>query len=334
MFNKLFKRKTQIIYVDSDPIYHKQNDIIKKFINISLYNEDINDASKKMINVIREHYSMKNCSLFIKKNNVLEYLATDVPDRFKDSMKDYVNTILTESDALFLDSLQDDSLTYPSAEQRGIKCSMFVYLRKLNETLGALYIELDNKDIEIFEQELFKTIMESITLGLTSLIFLQEKNDLLHKDFLTQLYNRTYLNEYVNKLKNTDYSLAMIDIDFFKKINDKFGHNSGDQILKFLSATFRKLCKELPVFRIGGEEFLIFLPNHNKIELSVLAEDIRLIVEDSEFINEDEKLIKFTISCGISGSKDGINFEDVMNKADQELYKSKNTGRNKITVSS
>jgi diguanylate cyclase (GGDEF)-like protein len=202
----------------------------------------------------------------------------------------------------------------------------------MNEILGALYIELDTKkDAEIFEQEMFKTVMESITLAVENLVLRMELIEQSKRDQLTKLYNRNYLEEYIETLEDKKYSLAMIDVDFFKRINDKYGHKAGDDVLKYVSSVLNKLQEYYcEVFRIGGEEFLI-IAQMSKETLAGFLEDIRREIEHKELIILD-KVIKVTISTGITDSYDGKNFEDVQKKADQELYKVKSSGRNQVST--
>lgn len=333
MFEKLFKKQTEIQYIVKDAMLEKQNKMINKLIRISLDNTDIKKAAQKMISLIEEQYPIKNCSMFIKNEDKLDYLATDIAESYRGNVKEYVNTIKTNKDAVFLSSANNGYLSYPSAENRRIVYSIFIYLKKMNDVLGTLYLELDSKqNIEIFEQEIFKTVMETITVALENLIIRQELIDLSTKDQLTKLYNRTYLEEYAKTLKDKKYSIAMIDIDFFKKVNDQYGHKAGDDILKYVSSVLNKLSILIngEVFRVGGEEFLV-VSLESKVELTGLIEQVRKDIENKELINSG-KSIRLTISAGIADCYDGVNFADVQNKTDQALYESKGNGRNRISI--
>jgi diguanylate cyclase (GGDEF)-like protein len=157
------------------------------------------------------------------------------------------------------------------------------------------------------------------------------------KDGLTGLYNRHFLNEYI--LKSSEFSLRyghtlgilMIDIDFFKKVNDEFGHDVGDKVLKqiadILSSRFRKTDV---IVRYGGEEFLVVLHNIEEKKLMQIAEDIRKEVEKASFKTPQGE-IKKTISIGVAiFPEDSKDIWEVIKFADIALYHAKKTGRNRV----
>ena len=166
----------------------------------------------------------------------------------------------------------------------------------------------------------------------------EEKNmikEMAQRDYLTTLYNRRYLFEigeimFQNSLRgNIRLAFAMIDIDFFKKINDKYGHDAGDFILKGVSDVFkRSLRKADIVARYGGEEFCVILNIKNEKDSIKVMEKIRSKVEKQNFIYEDKK-IPVTISIGITEKMED-KFEDVIKTADKFLYEAKENGRNRV----
>ena len=153
------------------------------------------------------------------------------------------------------------------------------------------------------------------------------------KDYLTGLYNRYYLIEYLKtkleEVKKESYSLciAMIDIDFFKKINDTYGHLVGDEVLKGLANLLRNsLRKQDIVARYGGEEFLVVMPFASIEHACRRIEEIRKKVASFQFANG----IKITISAGVSEYKLDDDIESLIKRADENLYLAKETGRNKV----
>ena len=157
-------------------------------------------------------------------------------------------------------------------------------------------------------------------------------------DELTSLYNRYALNQMGERIatssenNNKPYSVAIIDIDFFKKVNDKYGHASGDLVLKQLATLLRQSAiKGIVSGRWGGEEFVLISPHNVSYDnFTLTLEKLRAKVEKTKFIIEKKKQIKVTISIG-SASVDGtINLEDAVSKADVNLYKAKESGRNKL----
>lgn len=170
--------------------------------------------------------------------------------------------------------------------------------------------------------------------------FLNEMNDKIIKDELTGVYNRRFINERlpIDILKSTSLeaplSLVMLDIDFFKSINDKYGHLTGDSILSDLALLIKNsIRKERDwVARYGGEEFIIVLDNTDNDTAYKISEKIRKEVEKKIFECEDKR-IKITLSLGIytlyKDIPDKNNFNVMINSADEKLYEAKRTGRNK-----
>lgn len=329
IFKKLSKQH-EIQYIVQDNILKKQNVIINKLIRISLNHSNVQKAAQEMLVLIKDQYNIKNSSIFIVNKDIFEYLSTDLQEEDRENVKAYVNSIKTIKDIVIFDSSKG-TLNYPSAEKRNIVYSMFIFLKTKKETLGALYLELDNKkDVSILENEVFKTVMESMTIALENLILKQKILEEKNRDQLTKLYNRNYLENYVKTLINKNYSAAMIDIDFFKNINDTYGHAAGDDVLIYVSSVLDKFYKDGAAFRVGGEEFLI-IATIKKENLAAIVENLRKEIEEKELLYCG-KTITLTISAGIATSTDGSKFEDVQMKADKELYRAKETGRNKVCV--
>lgn len=164
-------------------------------------------------------------------------------------------------------------------------------------------------------------------------------NNLALKDVVTGLYNRRYINErlpidLINAvLSEQSLSIIIADIDFFKKINDTYGHLSGDCVLKGFADTILACIKgeNRWVSRYGGEEFLICIPNTENKEVLEIAEYIRKTIENKLFCC-GEYTIKLTSSFGICTIKPSENskIEELIEIADKKLYIAKNNGRNRV----
>ncbi len=159
-------------------------------------------------------------------------------------------------------------------------------------------------------------------------------------DALTQLpnrlaYDRRFEVEYARWHRNKEpLSLLVWDIDFFKKINDNYGHKTGDKTLIIIAKLLNKYCRETDfVARFGGEEFTMLLSNTSSDAALVLAEKIRRIIEKTKF-NYAGKAINITISCGIAELQVGDNQETLFVRADKALYQAKKKGRNQCVLAS
>lgn len=160
------------------------------------------------------------------------------------------------------------------------------------------------------------------------------------KDYLTGLSNRRHFMEQgENELAQVQryghaLSLLMLDIDHFKNINDSYGHKAGDIVLQKLSQILRETLRTVDIIgRMGGEEFVVLLPETDLQEAVEVAERLREIVAGTEVIREAGLPLRFTISIGVVTMKQKhINLDILLNQADQALYKAKTAGRNKVCV--
>ncbi len=155
------------------------------------------------------------------------------------------------------------------------------------------------------------------------------------RDFLTGLYNRKYLFEaglklYANaKREHFSIIVAMIDIDYFKKINDRYGHQAGDKALKFLGKLFLEEFRDSDIAtRYGGEEFCIILTNTQIKHAAEVMDTVRKKVENMK-IELNNLNFRMTISIGLSNDISG-SFDQMLSRADKQLYKAKNSGRNQV----
>ncbi|MGC7872652.1 GGDEF domain-containing protein [Desulfosporosinus sp. SYSU MS00001] len=155
-------------------------------------------------------------------------------------------------------------------------------------------------------------------------------------DPLTGLYNRRYIMEKIeSELKRPQkkkFSLVIADIDYFKKINDTYGHDCGDFVLKVISKSLMDTVREQDfVSRWGGEEFLLFLPETEVEGAHTLVDRIKGIIEE-QIIEYNETQVSVTMTFGIADSQDYQIIEDIIKKADNALYKGKGRGRNCVVV--
>jgi len=156
------------------------------------------------------------------------------------------------------------------------------------------------------------------------------------KDFLTGTLNRKTYEEEIKKFenefirKNQNYAIIFFDIDHFKSVNDNYGHECGDIILKTFSSLLLKLTRDLDIVgRYGGEEFVVALHYNDKAELDKYVSRIKSVITKNKFIYKDEKL-KITFSAGVQIRSNNNSIEETIANADKLLYKAKQTGRNKI----
>ena len=167
---------------------------------------------------------------------------------------------------------------------------------------------------------------------------INQRADLANKDFLTGVYNRRYfyenMNEYVAYAEEhmEPYVVAMLDIDHFKKINDTHGHNSGDKVLKTLA---KKLIDETKgddlIARFGGEEFCVILKNISNEDAVKFFVNLRANIANCKVQLKKEQ-ISFTVSIGVAFSRSDYRLDELLELADEALYRAKENGRNRVEI--
>ena len=207
-----------------------------------------------------------------------------------------------------------------------------------NEIIAVLSVDITSK-IHNTIQKLIKPL-ETFFIVLILLLtvaqifhyFITRKK--IFTDPLTQLFNRNYLQEILPRLNLKNYSIAMLDLDKFKIINDTYGHNCGDFVLSQSAEIFKKSIRDTDILiRYGGEEFLLCIYKRDEItSASEICERIRINIDNHLFIHDTHE-IKVAVSIGIHENPE---FEKNINEAikitDKMLYQAKNTGRNRVVI--
>lgn len=169
------------------------------------------------------------------------------------------------------------------------------------------------------------------------LISVRELQDAAYKDFLTGLHNRQYFYPHANTLikevdqKGLTMGLAMMDIDFFKKVNDTYGHNAGDEVLRVIANALQEhIRSDDLLIRLGGEEFCVVFTDMPEDMMVQRLEVVRQSVE-ATMIEWEDKTLNVTISMGLK-VREGEVLDDLLDAADKALYIAKESGRNQLVV--
>ncbi|MBU0960370.1 MAG: diguanylate cyclase [Proteobacteria bacterium] len=157
-------------------------------------------------------------------------------------------------------------------------------------------------------------------------------------DNLTQLANRNYIDREIQikfeerRRFNMPFGVLFMDIDHFKKFNDNYGHDLGDDVLRFVASTFVANARPFDLYgRWGGEEFIGIIPNITEGDLDNLGNRMRNLIKDSYIIHNNEKL-QVTVSVGATIAGENDTLESLIKRADKLLYQSKAAGRNCLTL--
>jgi diguanylate cyclase (GGDEF)-like protein len=163
---------------------------------------------------------------------------------------------------------------------------------------------------------------------------------LANLDSLTGLYNRqailSKLREVINRAKRykEDFSLSMLDVDLFRRVNDRYGHLTGDEVLEKIATLIRQNIRNTDVAgRYGGEEFIIILPQTDLSSALVVVERIRSVIENAEMKDSAGNVFAITVSLGLSSWGPGEDAHSLVSRTDEALYKAKENGRNRVEIS-
>ncbi len=232
-----------------------------------------------------------------------------------------------------------------SNEIKNIKIELQSWRRNEEENFESIKEKLLNiatsldKEIDDFVFEMKKEDEEIVKLK-AKINSLEKKVKKLSKevktDFLMNIANKKAIEEELQKQENvykrykTNYSVVFFDIDHFKNINDTYGHDAGDVILKSLGLLFRRYARDIDMIgRFGGEEFVAILPNTDKKGAYKFAEKLREIISKTKFMYKNTR-INVRVSAGIANRKEVNSSKEVLKKADERLYLAKKNGRNRV----
>jgi len=161
---------------------------------------------------------------------------------------------------------------------------------------------------------------------------------LLERDDLTSVGNRRFLTHMLEQEKSradraaTAFCVAMLDLDYFKKVNDTYGHAAGDKILKIFAHVAQRDLRKIDYFgRYGGEEFMLIMSDTHIVGAQVRAERLRANVERTRYDEIDPALIQ-TVSIGIAEYRRGESMEQIQSRADKAMYEAKSKGRNRVEI--
>lgn len=209
-------------------------------------------------------------------------------------------------------------------------------LKNLVDTVLTMYDEISIKAINLIRERTRRIKAEKELLEIN-----KKLKKLSITDQLTKLYNRRYYDDTLKrelskaKRNKTNIALILLDIDYFKNINDTYGHAYGDKVLVLVAACLEKICKRPNdfVFRVGGEEFAILITNENNENILSLTKILQKSIQDLKIQNKNSKISDYlTLSAGVVSkipvSKDTS--DSIMKLADDRLYFAKKDGRNKI----
>ena len=230
-----------------------------------------------------------------------------------------------------------------SREAKPAKGRLSFDLRRGDQHFGEITLYFDDKsDLTISSRETMREVVSAASGALGSVARYQKAVNLAARDSLTGLYNRRIFNEVLQRefaqaqRHKFNLSLLSLDLDHFKSVNDNFGHQTGDRVLKSVAKVISNVARltDLPA-RVGGEEFAIILPHTSQDQAYIVAERLKKALAESAF-NLSGTVFRQTISQGLAGLEHFMikSAEDMVYWADQALYLAKREGRDTIRTAS
>jgi diguanylate cyclase (GGDEF)-like protein len=258
--------------------------------------------------------------------------------------KGYVAKAVRQGTPLLIENMQaDPSIRYDGQipEIRAIQSAIVAPLILNDQVIGA--ISLDSPHPAAFTEDNLMMLVSFAAMATAAIRNAQlhrEMQRLAITDPLTNLYNRRGIYELgrreIERARRFGRPLTaiMFDLDFFKQVNDKYGHNTGDQVLRVVAERINRNIREVDILgRLGGDEFVLILSETDLFTASNLAERLRKIIADAPAIVDGGITIPITISLGIAKATTGTSdLTTLIHDADLALYAAKQSGRNKVQV--
>ncbi len=330
--------------------------IVKEMVGAARFKQavendhDLDEIYARIKRVLKHHFGLTRFSFYqVAVNNTLEL-------RFVEGLEDKgelwcdpeilsnANACRAKRSASCVSSLNDPAICsrFCGAEKKmGDLVHICVPMMLSGSVGGILQVVLSPE-----EAERQSDIEQTVNIYLKEAAPVIEARQLMHslqesamRDPMTGLYNRRFLEGYIgsltaNTIRNkTSMGILMCDVDFFKQVNDEYGHDVGDQVIKRLANILTETVRESDLtIRFGGEEFMVLLPDTDSDGSMLLAERIRLTLEAASFQTPQGKLKK-TLSVGISiFSEESAGFWECVKYADLALYQAKEKGRNQSLI--
>lgn len=349
-------------YKDLEKNYSTIN-VLQEIMGILGMSIPTDEKLAKINDELLEHFGILYSTIIIKKGDKLIVRKSNIDEEYYEAILQLAENELFKENieknvSKYITTSESGVLKYPTAPERNIKSALLLPVYRKSDYIGFWLLEdIHEDEFDKIEKVQLSIIKDNLALILENVGYdeeLEQKtNELEQKtkelesanakleqivniDGLTGVFNKRFMNKVLDfalDKQESEMTIIMADIDHFKNYNDKNGHLEGDNLLKNLADIIKSVLREEDmIFRFGGEEFVIFLSQTNKVQGKIMAEKIRSTVEQYKFAyQENQPEGNLTISVGVAFyPDDGIDRARLLQVADERLYKAKNNGRNKV----
>jgi diguanylate cyclase (GGDEF)-like protein len=247
--------------------------------------------------------------------------------------------------SLIVEDVAKDQRFYDGVDKKTkftTKSILCVPMKSRDEIIGVVEVinKIGGEPFTKDDLEIFEALVQHITIALRNAQIYRKMEETSITDDLTKLYNSRYCNQALDDLikqrlsTRAKISLIFFDVDFFKLVDDNYGHIVGSETLRLIGERARSVIRERDIaVRYGGDEYIIILPDTDKPTAAIIAERIRKTIEEKPFPAQEGKYFNVTVTLGVATfPEDALSRDELIGKADKAMYQGKMTGRNKVVV--
>ncbi len=271
-------------------------------------------------------------------------LGTDFEENIRESIRRTDLNELLSMSKTYIQNTATDSIKffkYLSAEQE-LSSMICLPLIHQDSRIGTILIGKKKENAFVDGRAFYENIAGQISIGISNAKLYEKMNDMAIRDGLTRIFNRRHLSELLNEYlgeavkRKAPVSLALFDIDKFKMVNDTYGHQCGDAVIRYVATLLNRgaIRNGGIAGRYGGEEFVVAFMNKSLQETYEIVKDIHSAIKSEPVVYEDKEVL-VRASVGVASFPETCsNPGELLNRADWAMYHSKKNGRDQITIDS
>lgn len=303
----------------------------------------ISELLSKAVDILVGVFGLQSCAVYTvnEQTSTLELQSVSQDDWYTNENR----SIMLDSDHFFAKVFRDlkvyTNVDFKSHDTLGLSnepSNIIVPLKAYNKCLGIMILENSlQKAVDKDLVDFVVMIANELSISLENAYLYNKMEQLANHDALTGVHNWMYMTnrslEIFSDENMRQVSVAILDLDRFKLVNDKYGHLVGDIVLQNVAKLSQTMLSEYNLARYGGEEFVVILSNISPKEAYEKLDALRKVISDYRFLDDNGRVVRITVSIGVA-SHPGFprSFKGLLRAADAALYQAKNSGRNRVCV--